>query len=84
MAKSPIANTSNIYTLKLPEEAFVEVYVGKNAYIDRRRKQELVKLVIDHKVDQFELLKDLCIQFNIGLKCISLDLETWALKATSI
>ena len=47
-------------------------------------KQELVKLVIDHKVDQFELLKDLCIQFNIGLKCISLDLETWALKATPI
>lgn len=72
--------TRPIYTLQLPQDAFVEVYVGKNAYVDLRRKQEHLKPVVDHKVDKFERLKELCVEYEIGLKSISLDVEAWALR----
>ena len=32
------SGTRPIYTIEIPQEAFVEVYVGKSAYIDQRRK----------------------------------------------
>lgn len=76
--------TRPIYTLKLPKEAFVEVYVGKNAYIDQRRKQEKTKSVIEHKVDKFEELKSLCAEKKLPLSLVSVNLETWSLEGKLI
>lgn len=73
--------TRPIYTLELPKEAFVEVYVGKNAYIDQRRKQELRGIVVQHQVDNFEKLKKLCAEMKLSLSNVSVDLETWSLKS---
>lgn len=76
--------TRPIYTLELPKEAFVEVYIGKNTYIDQKRKQEKIKTVIDHKVDSINYLKKNCEQRRIPLKIVSVNLETWALQSQII
>ncbi len=76
--------TRPIYTLELPKESFVEVYVGKNAYIDQKRKQELNGIVVNHQVDNFEKLKEICSGRNIPLNVVSVDLESWSLKSKQI
>ncbi|SEM02934.1 DUF2971 domain-containing protein [Acinetobacter sp. DSM 11652] len=76
--------TRPIYTLQLPKEAFVEVYLGKNTYIDQCRKQEKTKPIIDHKVERIEQLKMICQLRQIPLKGVSVNLETWALQSRII
>ncbi len=70
--------------MELPKESFVEVYVGKNAYIDQKRKQELNGVVVNHQVDNFEKLKEICSGRNIPLNVVSVDLESWSLKSKQI
>lgn len=82
--KSISLGTRSLYTMEIPKEAIVEVYVGKNAYIDLRRKQEKVKSVINHEVDEFNKLKDICQQRNIPLSLVGVELETWSLKCTKV
>lgn len=74
--------TRPIYTLEIPQEAFVEVYVGKNTYIDQRRKYEsLGEQIKDHIVPKVEELKKICAENHIKFYNVDLDIEEWRLKS---
>lgn len=76
--------TRPLYTMEIPKEAIVEVYLGKNTYIDQRRKQELIKPIVNHEVETIERLKAICKLKEIKLHSVAMDLGTWVLKSKII
>lgn len=76
--------TRPIYTLGLPSDAIVEVFFGKNAYIDQRRKQENKRPVDNHFVDKFEYLKRLCVARHLPLHRVENDVEEWRLISSEL
>lgn len=77
--------TRPIYTLDIPQEAFVEVYIGKNTYIDQRRKYQMSgEKVEDHIIPKFEELRKICSDNNINFYQVDVDIEQWKLKSSLI
>lgn len=76
--------TRPIYTLELPQEAFVEVYFGQNAYIDQRRKLEGKSSVENIYVNKIEDLKQICREYGLLLSRVGIDHDQWALKCEKI
>lgn len=72
--------TRPLYTIEIPKEAIVEVYLGGNAYIDQRRKQELKKPVENQEFDSIKKIKELCKVNGFKLHIVDMDLESWCLK----
>lgn len=73
--------TRPLYTLALPNDAIVEVFVGNNAYLDQRRMQENNRPVVNHIVDKFEDLKRLCLERSLPLYRVDGDFEEWRLRS---
>ena len=73
--------TRPLYALALPNDAIVEVFVGKNAYLNQRRKQENNRPVVNHIVDKFEDLKRLCLERSLPLYRVDGDFEEWRLRS---
>ena len=77
--------TRPIYTLQIPQDAFVELYIGKNFYIDQRRKHQISgKQIKDQIVPKFEELKKICAENHIKFYNVDLDIEEWRLKSRLI
>ena len=77
--------TRPIYTLEIPQEAFMEVYIGKNTYIDQRRKYQMSgEKVEDHIIPKFEELRKICSDNNINFYRVDVDIEQWKLKSSLI
>lgn len=72
--------TRPIYTLKIPQDAIVEVCIGQNCYIDQRRKYENSgSRIQNHLVPSFEKLKQWCAVHNINLCVVKRHVENWSL-----
>lgn len=77
--------TRRIYVLKIPKDAIVEVYAGKNSYIDQRRKYENNgNQIQQHMVPQYERLKQWCFSHQIDLYSVIIDHENWSLMKHKI
>lgn len=76
--------TRPLYTLALPNDAIVEVFVGNNAYLDQRRMQENNRPVVNHIVDKFEDLKRLCLERSLPLYRVDGDFEEWRLRSNEL
>lgn len=74
--------TRPIYTIEVPQEAFVEVYIGKNAYIDQRRKYKMSgEEVATTIIPKLEELKNICSANHINFYRVDVDIEQWKLKS---
>lgn len=77
--------TRPIYTIEVPQDAFVELYIGKNVYVDQRRKYQMSgEKVEDHIIPKFEELRKICSDNNINFYRVDVDIEQWKLKSSLI
>lgn len=78
-----LATNRFIFLKTIPTNAFVEVYIGVNCYVDQIRRNS-VKGGQAMTAPNLESLKNLCLEKKIDLYSVSVDLNTWSLKRNLI
>lgn len=78
-----LATNRFIFLKTIPTNAFVEVYIGVNCYVDQIRRNS-VKGGQAMMAPNLESLKNLCLEKKIDLYNVSVNLNTWSLKRNLI
>lgn len=76
--------TRPIYLRDIPEEAFMEIYIGENCYRDQMRKQKNKAQQDVELSDPIERLKATCQRKSISLYRVGVDVERWLLMKQEI
>lgn len=70
-----------IYTIRIPEDAFVEVIIGLSCYADLRRKQEAEELKYNPEVvAKFQQLKKIAGSLKMSIFKVERDFKNWGLE----